>query len=49
MDLGGKNQLSSLDILAFFKANGEIIAESEAFLLVASSDSNNDGRLSFAE
>ena len=49
LDQGNKQQISTLDLLAFFRENGLIVSEADCYMLVKQFDSNGDGMLSLVE
>lgn len=49
LDRGGKDYVTSLDILLFLKENSVIVSEQESFMIVSAFDTNKDNRLSFVE
>ena len=46
---GSAEGIASLDIVQFMMQNGQVISESDAYLLISQFDSNKDGKLSFIE
>lgn len=49
IDQAQKQQINTLDLIAFFHDNGVVVSEPDCYMLVKMFDSNGDGLLSLVE